>query len=59
MPSHVHMRFSSMVYPLAWQALIDRLLAGRKIRRGGKVPLFLKSRMAWRPSDGGALHGVS
>jgi hypothetical protein len=31
------MRFSGMVYPLAWQALIDRLLAGRKIRRGGNI----------------------
>jgi hypothetical protein len=31
-----------MVYPLAWQALIDsaRLFAGRKIHRGGKRPLF-------------------
>jgi hypothetical protein len=23
MPFHVHMRFSGMAYPLAWQALID------------------------------------
>ena len=45
MPFHVCVRFSGMVYPLAWQALIDRILAvGRFIEEGSRR--FLKSRMA-------------
>ena len=38
MPFHVHMRFSGMVYPLAWRALIDRRLfaVGRFIEEGSR-----------------------
>ena len=45
MPSHVYMRFSGMGYPLAWQALIDRLLAVGRFVEEGRCR-FLKSRMA-------------
>ena len=40
MPFHVCVRFSGMVYPLAWQALIAPHPRHRKIHRGGKPPLF-------------------
>ena len=47
MPFHVCVRFSGMVYPLAWQALIDSAASspvGRFIEEGSRR--FLKSRMA-------------